>query len=87
MYKLLIAEDEKIIRNGLANGIRWYEIGFEVAGLAENGQKAIDFIRENPVDVIMLDIKMPVMDGIAVAEILSREYPRIKIVILRLCVV
>ncbi len=82
MYKLLIAEDEKIIRNGLAMGIPWETIGFEVVFLAENGQKAIDYIRENPVDVVMLDIKMPILDGLAVAEILNREYPEIKIVIL-----
>lgn len=82
MYKLLIAEDEKIIRNGLANGIPWETAGFEVVYLAENGQKAIEYIRENPVDAVMLDIKMPVLDGLGVAEILSREYPDIKIVIL-----
>ena len=82
MYKLLIAEDEKIIRNGLAKGIPWSDIGFEVVKLAENGQKAIDYIRENPVDVVMLDIKMPVMDGLTVSEILNREFPDIKIVIL-----
>ena len=63
-------------------GIPWSEIGFEVVFLAENGKKAIDYIRENPVDVVMLDIKMPVMDGLAVAEILNAEYPSVKIVVL-----
>lgn len=82
MYKLLIAEDEKIIRNGLANGIPWESIGFQVVFLAENGQKAIEYIKENPVDAVMLDIKMPVLDGLAAAEIISRDYPEIKIVIL-----
>ncbi|MBE7045285.1 MAG: response regulator [Ruminococcaceae bacterium] len=82
MYKLLIAEDEKIIRNGLAKGIEWERAGFEVVFLAENGQKAIDYIRKNPVDAVMLDIRMPVLDGLQVAEILSKEYPDIKIVIL-----
>ena len=82
MYKLLIAEDEKIIRNGLAKGIPWESVGFEVVFLAENGQKAIEYIKENPVDAVMLDIKMPVLDGLAAAEIISRDYPEIKIVIL-----
>ncbi len=82
MFKVLIVEDETIIRDGLRSNIPWQEMGFEVVGSAENGRRAVEFIRENSVDVVMTDVRMPVMDGIELAEYINTKNPDIKVIIL-----
>lgn len=68
MYKLLIADDEYEIRNGLSNYFPWSTFGFEVVGQAENGQQVLDYIAANPLDVLLCDIRMPLLNGIEVAK-------------------
>jgi two-component system response regulator YesN len=80
MYKLLIADDDFEIRNGLCKYFPWDSIGFHVVGDAENGQEAYDFIKNNEVDVILCDIRMPVMSGIDLAAELSSKFSHIQII-------
>ncbi|RAV22300.1 response regulator transcription factor [Paenibacillus contaminans] len=80
MYKLLLVDDEYEIRTGLCNFFPWDEIGFEVAGQAEHGKQALDFVQNHAVDVILCDIKMPVMTGIELAEELQKQKSKIKII-------
>ena len=47
MYTVLIAEDELLVRIGILHMVDWQSIGFEVAGVVDDGQKAVDFIRDN----------------------------------------
>ena len=82
MYRLLIVDDEPEIRHGLGNYIRWDELGFIPVGEAEDGKQALDFIRTHPVDVILCDIKMPVMSGIELAKQLKEERAPVKVVFL-----
>ncbi|TCL62563.1 AraC family two component transcriptional regulator [Hydrogenispora ethanolica] len=82
MYKLLIVDDEYQIRNGLATYFPWNEIGFEVVGQAENGIKALEFIRTTPVDIILADIVMPMMNGIELAKELNQRDSKIKLIFL-----
>lgn len=82
MYKLLIVDDEYEIRNGLRNYFPWDQIGFEVVSCIDNGRKALDFIQKNSVDVLLCDVKMPVLTGIDVAKQLHSEGSKIKIVFL-----
>lgn len=82
MYKLLIVDDEYEIRNGLCNYFPWDQIGFEIAGCIDNGQKALDFMHKNTIDVLLCDVKMPVSTGIDVAKQLYSEGSKIKIVFL-----
>ena len=64
MYKVLIADDEKIIRMGLMQIIDWEGMGFTIAGQAANGSEALSFIeKENP-DVVLIDIRMPKLHGL-----------------------
>lgn len=63
MFRVLIAEDEAVIRQGLIQSIRWNELGLELAGEAENGEQALAMMRESPVDIVLTDMKMPVCDG------------------------
>ncbi len=82
MYRILIVDDEEIIRQGLTQIIDWTEIGFEVAGTARSGSSAVEFIHNESVDVVILDIKMPKMSGLEVSRYLYEHFPAIKIVIL-----
>lgn len=72
----LFAESLKYVLQGESKG----EI--TVIHIAENGREAVDFMEENQPDVILMDIRMPVMDGVKATEIIHRKYPQVKIMIL-----
>lgn len=82
MYSLLIADDEFELRNGLCKYFPWEEVGFEVVGHVENGRQALAFIENHPVDVLLCDIKMPVMDGLELAEELHTRRLPVKVIFL-----
>lgn len=69
--RIVIADDESIIRLDLKKMLE--EMGHTVVGEASDGQKAIDLTRALKPDVVILDIKMPVMDGLDAAKIISDE--------------
>ena len=82
MYKLLVVEDEYVIRKGIIDSIDWQEIGFCVVGDAANGREGIRCVEETQPDVILTDVRMPVMDGLTMAEAVLVKYPDIKMIIL-----
>jgi two-component system response regulator YesN len=82
VYKLLIADDEYEIRNGLSNYFPWSETGFDVVSVAEDGMQALEYIANHKVDVLLCDIRMPVMSGIDVARELHRQKSHVKIIFL-----
>lgn len=65
----MIAEDETLIRMDLAEMLA--EEGYDVVGQAGDGQKAIELAEEHRPDLVILDVKMPVLDGIAAAEAIA----------------
>ncbi|URN93049.1 MAG: response regulator [Candidatus Pristimantibacillus lignocellulolyticus] len=70
MYKVMIVDDEPMIRQGLQSLIEWNEYGFQVVALASNGVEAIELYKEHFPDLILIDIRMPIMDGIrAIGEL------------------
>lgn len=82
MYKLLIVEDEEIIRHGIIRSIPWDDLGYEIIGQVTNGKEAIDFVEANCPDVILTDVRMPVMDGLEMSSQINSRYPEVKIIIL-----
>ena len=64
VLKVLIADDERIIREGLSNAIDWNSYDFEICGLAENGVAAYNLLQEKQPDLAIIDIRMPGMDGL-----------------------
>lgn len=64
MYRVLIVEDEDIIRKGIAYTMDWTGMGCTIAGEAANGQEGLEKIKELSPDIVLADIMMPVMDGI-----------------------
>lgn len=73
MLKVLLVEDEQYIAQGLSMLIDWESCGYEIAGTAYNGQEAVEFLQDTPVDLILSDIKMPVMDGITLLKKIREE--------------
>lgn len=82
MYKLIIVDDEKNIREGLAECYPWDELGFEVCQTLPDGKSALDYIERNRVDAILSDIRMPKMTGLELAQYLAEKSPSISIVLL-----
>lgn len=82
MYRLLIADDEKKIRNGLAEYYPWETLGFKIVCKVESGERALQYIESNPVDVVLTDISMPRMSGLELAEVLKEKFPEITVVLL-----
>lgn len=82
MYKLIIVDDEKSIRQGMAKGNPWAEWGFEVVATAGDGLEAMEKIQQCKPDVVLSDIRMPYMDGVELMKYLNLNYPEIKIIIL-----
>ena len=68
---VVIAEDEVLIRMDLAEMLA--EEGYRVVGQAGDGQTAVDLVEEHRPDLVILDVKMPVLDGIAAAEAIARQ--------------
>jgi response regulator NasT len=64
--RILVAEDEALIRLDLAEMLG--EAGYDVVGQASNGEQAVEMARELEPDLVIMDVKMPVMDGITAAE-------------------
>lgn len=69
MYKLLIADDEAMIRRGLKNSLKWDELNIEVIGEAEDGELALDMAKEMKPDIMLVDICMPFLNGL---ELISK---------------
>lgn len=76
MYKVLLVDDDLNICKGLQRLIDWNECGFEVAGIAKNGQEAYTMCGRESFDLVVTDIKMPVMDGLSLIKNLRNDgYP------------
>lgn len=82
MYKVLIVDDEPSILNGLKHIINWAEHGIEIIGLASNGQEALDIIKNNKVDILITDVKMPLLDGLGIIRQINENSYNIKSIIL-----
>ncbi|WP_427340359.1 response regulator transcription factor [Caloranaerobacter sp. DY30410] len=82
MYRLLIADDEPIEREGLKLIINKNLPDIQVVGEAKNGREAIELVEELSPDILLLDIKMPGINGIEAAKEIRRKYKNLKIIIL-----
>ncbi len=81
MVRLLIAEDEYIVRQGIINSIDWESLGVEVCGEAENGAVALEMAKRLKPHIVLTDIRMPVMDGLEFVSNLKISQPNIKVIV------
>jgi YesN/AraC family two-component response regulator len=82
MYRLIIIDDEYEIRIGLANYFPWEKIDFTVVGNFDSALKALEFMKNNQVDAVLCDIKMPRMNGLEFAKKLYEEKSGVEVVLL-----
>jgi DNA-binding NarL/FixJ family response regulator len=81
MTSILIADDQTLFREGVARLLEGVE-GIQVVGLAENGERAIELARAQKPDVVLMDIAMPKLDGIAATRAIRSERPQTRVLIL-----
>ena len=82
MYKVFIVDDEPFILSGLQDILDWEELDLTIAGQAENGQEALEQLREIPADILITDISMPVMTGLELIRAVREFRPDLKVVVL-----
>ncbi len=82
MLKILIVDDEFLVRVGLESTIPWQEHGFKVVGSARNGREAIPLFEKYDPDVLLTDIRMPVMGGLELIETLKKDKPSLVAIII-----
>ncbi len=82
MIKVLIVEDEIGTRNLLKIIVKWEELHMKIIGEASNGREALFHMEKELPDLVVTDIKMPVMSGIELAEEIMKKYPSVKVIII-----
>jgi DNA-binding NarL/FixJ family response regulator len=78
-FKILIADDHQLFRKGMESTLKTIKTVKQVFQ-AENGLEVINFLNNELVDVIFMDIKMPVQDGIATTKMVTKHYPDVKVI-------
>ncbi len=82
MLRVFLVEDESIIREMLRDTVPWDQLGYQFVGEAGDGEMALPLIRQRKPDVLITDIRMPFMDGLALSRLVLQEFPAMKIIIL-----
>lgn len=81
MYRILLVDDEILVRDAIKENIDWKSMDCELVGDCENGKQAAEFVQEHPVDIVLTDILMPYMDGMELSHFLHDNYPDVVIVV------
>jgi two-component system response regulator YesN len=82
LIKVLVVDDDHLVRRGFISIMPWRDHGLEVVGEAGNGRKALEFLQERPVDLIITDLAMPVMTGIELMRQAKERFPDVLTVVL-----
>ena len=82
MYKVLLVDDETLIREAISENIQWEEMGFSFMGACENGKQAIEAIEKEQPDLLLTDINMPFVDGMELTKFVYENYPDTKVIII-----
>jgi DNA-binding NarL/FixJ family response regulator len=81
MIKVLLTDDQSLIRQGL-RALLELETDLEIVGEAENGEIAIHLVKELQPDVVLMDIRMPIIDGVAATKTIQTHFPATKVLVL-----
>lgn len=78
--RIVLVDDQPLVRNGIASLLR--ARGYEVVGEANDGQEALEVVRRTRPDLVLMDLRMPVLDGLSATRLVKAEYPHTKVVVL-----
>jgi DNA-binding NarL/FixJ family response regulator len=81
MIRLLLVDDQNIVRKGLKVLLE-AQAGFQVVGEAGNGREAIAQVKSLQPDVVLMDVRMPEMDGVAATQIIFKQFPKTRVLVL-----
>ncbi len=79
--RVVVADDQDIVRDGLVTVLSLID-GIEVVGAARNGQEALDLVAAHRPAVVLMDLRMPVLDGAAATALLRRDHPEVAVLVL-----
>lgn len=74
MYKLLIVDDEPLVQVGIKSMLPWESMQIEISGIASNGQAALSLIENDMPDIVITDIKMPIMSGLELCRTVNERF-------------
>lgn len=77
MIKVLIADDQELIRESLKIILGAHD-NIEIVGVVGNGYEVLETLKKHKVDIILMDIRMPKMDGVYCTKVVKEQYPEIK---------
>jgi two-component system, response regulator YesN len=80
--KVLIADDEPNIREGIRDSIEWNEVGMEIVAEAEDGEEALELALEHEIDLLLVDLNMPIMNGLALVKKLRQDLPGCRVLVI-----
>ncbi|WP_248927007.1 response regulator [Paenibacillus hamazuiensis] len=81
LWKVLITDDEPIIREGIRESVDWEALGMQVAAEAEDGEEALELALKHEVHLVLADLNMPIMDGITFIKEMRNRRPECKVII------
>lgn len=82
MYRIVIADDESIVRDGMRDRIDWERHGFELVGVCPDGRAALSTIEETRPHIVLADIYMPFMNGLDLSGAIAERFPETRVVLL-----
>ena len=74
MKRVIVVDDNQLVREAICKTVHWDALGCVVQGAFSNGQEGYQFAKEHRPDIIIADIKMPLLDGLSMLEMLRKEY-------------
>ncbi|MBO9605781.1 MAG: response regulator [Paenibacillaceae bacterium] len=82
MYKLVLVDDEEIVRKGLRYFLDWESLGFQIVADFEDGKETIDYLTNHEVDIVLSDIRMAEVDGLTLAKNIYEHFPHVRVIII-----
>jgi two-component system response regulator YesN len=82
MIRALVVDDEYFVRKGLISTMPWSECGIRIVGEAANGAKALEWMEGEPVDLLITDLSMPVMNGFELMRAAKEKFPHVRVIVL-----
>ena len=82
MYQLILIDDQEITLQAFCELFNWNDFGFQLVATFTNAEDALRFLQHHPIDLIITDIKMPLFDGLKLANYCHTNYPHIKLILI-----